>query len=355
MTPAKTVVYSRPAGGLRLRSDLPSTLIMRADAVIFDIDGVLVEVRDSFREVISLALQHYFKEVLGVPGETRLVGPDETALFKLAGRYNNDWDLAQGAAAWGLLKLTAGGGDKRNIESLRESSPTLEEFTARIGREGGGLDNTMRLVRRELDPEQKAAFDRLYRPELIKRIFQEYYAGPALCREFYGFEPEHYKGRGLVENESPIVDPALVGELAGFGMVFGVLSGRTVEEADYVLERLGIERYLHPRGKVVDDGTVPPKPDPDGLIELARRTAFTSALYVGDVPDDWTTVKAYAEALPQGPPVLGCMVATGADPNGRVTEHFERSGVHCLAADVNVLLNFLLELKSGKSTPGGMR
>ncbi len=339
--------YREIAPGLRARTDISLPALESLDAVLFDIDGVLVEVSDSFRSVISLAVQHYFNKILGIPGESVLVSPDETALFKLAGRYNNDWDLAAGASAWGLLKLIFRPAPPRDIAGLREGAPTLEEFTGRIKAEGGGLEVTLRLVREALDPARREEFDRLYRPDMVRRIFQEYYAGPRLCRFFYGFDPEYFEGPGLVERERPIIDIALVEALNASGVQFGVLSGRTPEEADYVLESLGLARLLHPRGQVVDDGHLTPKPDPDGLLHLAREMGFDSAVYVGDVPDDWSTVLAYgrtAEAVLGK--VSGCMVATGANPGGRISAHFERAGAHWLSTDVNALLQAMLQART---------
>ncbi|MCE5273276.1 HAD family hydrolase [bacterium] len=339
-------VYREIAPGLRARTDISLPALESLDAVLFDIDGVLVEVSDSFRSVISLAVQHFFNKVLGQPGETILVSPDETALFKLAGRYNNDWDLAAGASAWGLLKLLCRPEPPRDIAELREGAPTLEEFTGRIKVEGGGLEVTLRLVRAALGPEKREEFDRLYRPELVRRIFQEYYAGPRLCRPFYGFDPEYFEGPGLVEHERPIIDISLVERLSHAGVAFGILSGRTPEEADYVLASLGLARLLHPRGRVVDDGHLTPKPDPDGLLHLAREMGFDSAVYVGDVPDDWSTVLAYGRAVEAGQGrVSGCMVATGANPGGRISAHFEREGSHWLATDVNTLLRAMLQAR----------
>jgi HAD superfamily phosphatase len=342
------LAYSEVAPGLRGRIGLLPAALGRTDAVLFDIDGVLVEVSDSFRSVISLAVQHYFNRVLGIPGEEPLITPDETSLFKLAGRYNNDWDLANGAAAWGLLKLVTASDGDAVMASLRQALPALEEFTVKVRQAGGGLETTLRLLRGQMNEVQRRRFENLYRPDLIRRIFQEYYAGPGLCRRFYGFDPEYFSGPGLVERERPILDLSLVKRLKQEGLGFGVLSGRTPEEADYVLETLGLAGYLHPRGRVVDDGSLPGKPDPSGLLHLARGMGFRQAVYVGDVPDDWTTVEAYRKtAAPGLGEVNGCMVATGANPGGRITAHFERAGADWLASDVNVLLRTIIETRSG--------
>lgn len=56
------------------------------DVIVFDMDGVLVEVMDSYREAIRETVRHFTGE---------LVSHDEIQNFKNAGGWNNDWLLSQ--------------------------------------------------------------------------------------------------------------------------------------------------------------------------------------------------------------------------------------------------------------------
>jgi HAD superfamily phosphatase len=339
--------YREAAPGLQIRISPPPAPLEAVEAVIFDIDGVLVEVGRSFREVISLAVQFYFNRVLGLPGAERLILPEETGLFKLAGRFNNDWDLAKGAAAYGVMKLLAGPSLLTGMAALRSAEPALDRFLERVRERGGGLDALLALVRENLNGTDGQTFQSLYRPDLVQRIFQEHYAGPLLCRTFYGFDPQYYTGPGLVENERYLAGPGLLETLAASGIRLGVLSGRTAEEAEYVLRRMDLDRLLSPGAVVVDDGVLAPKPDPAGLVALQRRMGFARAIYVGDTPDDWTTVRAFRALGPGGPRVDGCMVETGANSEGHLTRHFVESGVDYLAREVNSLLGALAAAAKG--------
>lgn len=62
------------------------TLGQPPDVVVFDIDGVLVEVMQSYREAIRETVRHFTGE---------LVSQDEIQDFKNAGGWNNDWLLSQ--------------------------------------------------------------------------------------------------------------------------------------------------------------------------------------------------------------------------------------------------------------------
>lgn len=335
-------------GVMALDRGLPFTLD-QADAVIFDIDGVLVDVSDSFRQVISLTVQFYFNRILEIPGQERLIKAEETGHFKLAGHFNNDWELAKGAVAHGLLKLLSTDGvDPVTMESLRETPPLVEDFTAEVKKLGGGLEETLKLVKGKLGESSRGEFDSRYKPELIKKIFMEHYAGTQLCQSMYGFEPEYYRGQGLVEKEQNILDLSLIRKLAESGIAFGILSGRIPEEVEYLFRKTGLDSFLRPERVITDDGTLPGKPDPGGLQLLARRMGFKAGIYVGDVPDDWTTVENYRLQNPPGPPVACCMVQTGATSTELMSGFYAESEVDYLAADVNYLLTSMAQVsKSG--------
>lgn len=311
----------------------------QADAVIFDVDGVLVEVSDSFRQVISLTVQFYFNRILEIPGQERLIKAEETGHFKLAGRFNNDWELSKGAVAHGLLKLlSANGTHTITMERLREIPPLVEDFTAEVKKCGGGLEETLKLVKEKLGESLFREFESHYKPKLIKEIFMEHYAGTQLCRFFYGFDPEYYRGPGLIEKEQAILDLSLIRKLAESGIPFGILSGRTPEEATYLFRKTGLDKFLKPEFVITDDGTLPGKPDPAGLQLLVNRMGFSNGIYVGDVPDDWTAVENYRLQNPGGPPIACCMVQTGATGAELMRGFYTESEVDYLAEDVNHLL-----------------
>lgn len=313
------------------------------DAVIFDVDGVLVDVSGSFRQAISNTVQHYFNRVIDVPGDDLLMDTPEYELFKLAGDFNNDWDLSKAAVAYCLMKQISAGNGSADTATIRKLEPSLEVFTTDVNQRGGGLANSLSLVRDTLDEAGRETFHRKFDPVLVKRIFMEYYAGPDLCGELYGIEAEHVHDPGLIEQEVFLLNLSLIERLQLKGIKIGILSGRTPEEAAYLFRREGLDNLLEPEFILTDDGSRPAKPNPSGLATLAQRMGFAAAVYVGDVPDDWTTVRRYRTEHPQAAPVAGCMVSTGSTSGGAMDRHLENERVDYLAADVNHLLAALNE------------
>ncbi|MBW7995219.1 MAG: HAD family hydrolase [Candidatus Glassbacteria bacterium] len=347
MRKVRSAEYKPLTEGLYALHDGPLVKPDSVDAIIFDVDGVLVEVSGSFRQVISLTVQHYFNRVLNVPGEARLLTAEETGLFKLAGDFNNDWDLSKGAVAFCLMKQICSGNGSSDTAAIRNAAPSLEEFTSLVGRLGGGLGNAVDYAREQLDDTGRTRFDSEYRPELIKRIFMEYYAGPGLSEELYGIRAEHYDGPGLIEQEVFLLNLSLIERLQKDGLKFGILSGRTPGEAAYLFRKQGLDKLLEPEFILTDDGGLPGKPNPAGLALLARRMEFAGAIYVGDVPDDWATVLRYRSEHPELPPVAGCMVSTGAVSHGILDRYIEGERVDYLAADVNHLLSAVNDFRRG--------
>ena len=62
--------------------------MLKLDLLLFDIDGVLIDVSQSYRNAIRLTVQTYLQDVLGLlPSPDALVSHSDVAAFKLAGRF----------------------------------------------------------------------------------------------------------------------------------------------------------------------------------------------------------------------------------------------------------------------------
>src|SRR4030042_5694897 len=67
---------------------------LHIDLLIFDMDGVLVDVSRSYRQAIQRTVQIYFETCLGLEkGRRHLITKEDISLFKSTGGFNNDWEL----------------------------------------------------------------------------------------------------------------------------------------------------------------------------------------------------------------------------------------------------------------------
>ncbi|HEY3413728.1 MAG TPA: HAD family hydrolase [Armatimonadota bacterium] len=317
-------------------SDTALRLGPSVDAIVFDVDGVLLNVSGSFRKCISATTQFFLAKTLGWEGGGEYLPVSETELFKRAGGFNNDWSLAECAILLFLCKGTAADGTSAAL--LRALPPSTAEYTAEIGRRGGGEDNAVACLTDAFPADIIQIARALWDKDVIDRIFMEMYAGRTHCKRVYGFEPTLVdQERGELLNETVLLDtPALTDRYR-----YGIVSGRLRGELDVALEMTGLRGLIDRAATMTaDDGLH--KPDPNGLIVLADRMSFAAAAFVGDTLDDMRTVHNYRKVRTE-PGYLACQVLSG--PAGEANrQFFADHGADVVAPDVNALMRWFESL-----------
>jgi HAD superfamily phosphatase len=243
---------------------------MQVDAVVLDIDGVLVDVADSYRRAIVESIDRVYGDTIEKPAVQQ---------FKDAGGFNNDWELTYAAA----LFVLAG----------RESAVSdLAAFTDAIAERGGGLDAAEAVVRDLLDePAENRVFDAWDR-EQLRDVFQTLYLGTDLYRDIEGGEPP-FDAPGYIHDEPLLVDDETLSALQDRFAV-GVVTGRPAAEADIALERVGLD--LPAEHRFTMDDWEEGKPHPAALRTLAERFGAERVAFAGDTLDDMATAVNADEA-----------------------------------------------------------
>lgn len=306
-------------------------LLKKLDTVILDIDGVLMNVTGSFRKSICETLHFFFTNILQWNYKKSLLTISDTENFKLAGGFNDDWDLTFGAALYFIFKAVKY--NDTNLVRIHSKKPTLKAFLSRVKHYGGGLSSAEYVVK-----ENGADFNKIktlwHRP-MLKQIFCEIYAGEDLIKKIYGTKARYIKQKGLVHTEKKILRVKLPD-----GFKYGIITGRTWPEAKVALQQLGLYDKM-PRNKIVcqDDGMK--KPDARCLQHGVNVIKPACGIYVGDTMDDLRLVKHYNTVRKEtDPPFLFGFVFTGAEKD-KHKHIFLKEGTDIFADDINVLLNFL--------------
>lgn len=305
-------------------------------SVIFDIDGVLIDVKDSFRKAIVDTVQFYFERVLKVPGKAQLLSLWDTQTFKNTGGFNNDWDLSKAAVVFFLSKLFKA--NKRDMASIRYEGASLNDFLGKVKlvedsglNVGGSLDAVLKVALEDLNSDQKKDILGLYNPVYIKRIFQELYGGIDYCKKLYGFDPRFVKTNGLINQEKILIDTSL---LNGFKNI-GILTGRTREETNFALAKTKMGSIVSQKNVVFDDGQVTTKPSPDCLVKLCSNMGVSSGIYIGDTHDDAMMVCNYNAASTGGKFSLAMV-------SNRPDIYVGKADI--IGVDVNTIVEYLKEL-----------
>ena len=286
---------------------------MQAAAVVLDVDGVLVDVADSYRRAILETVERRH-------GAT--IEREAIQRFKDAGGFNNDWELTDAATLFVLAKEAGYGGD-------------VADFTDAIAaHHEGGLDAALSVLREAAaeDGFDAAAVEQAWDPEGVRATFQALYLGADLFREIEGAEPP-FEAPGYIHDEPVILTPETVEALQERYDV-GVLTGRPSDEADIALERAGLD--VPAAHRFTMDDWEAGKPDPHALVTLADRFDAETTVFVGDTLDDVRTAVNAAAADPDRT-YQGVGVLTGGlnDEEGR--EKYEEAGAAAVVDSVNDL------------------
>ncbi|MEF8868340.1 MAG: TIGR01548 family HAD-type hydrolase [Haloarculaceae archaeon] len=289
---------------------------LHVDAVVLDVDGVLVDVADSYRRAVVESVER-------VHGET--VAKTDLQRFKDAGGFNNDWELTYAVALYVLASREGLDHDARSFADIVAAS-------------GGGLEGAEAVVADALDPDCRervlAAWDR----ERLRETFQRLYLGPDLYRELEGGDPDALgidpDEGGFLHDEPTLLDPATRADLlARFDV--GVVTGRPAAEAEIALDRVGLE--LPDELVFTMDSDHPDKPEPDALVALADRFDAGALAFVGDTLDDVRTAVNASEADPGGREFYGVGVLTGGLTGEDGRRKFEGAGADAVLDSVNDL------------------
>jgi HAD superfamily hydrolase (TIGR01548 family) len=282
---------------------------MHADAVVLDIDGVLVDVADSYRRAIVESVDRLYG---------RTIDRADVQRFKDAGGFNNDWDVTDAVALYVLA-------------DSREPIP-LSAFADRIRAAGGGLAAAESVVAEHLTADDLAAVRDAWDSAALRDTFQALYLGADLYRELEGGDPP-VETAGYIHDEPVLVEPGTVDRLAA-GATLGVLTGRPAAEADIALDRVGLS--VPDSHRFTMDDPAPGKPDPAALVTLAERFDADTVAFAGDTLDDVATA-VNAAAADDGRTYHGIGVLTGGLTGESGRTAFESAGAHAVVASVNDL------------------
>jgi len=274
--------------------------------IVFDMDGVIMDVSASYRDVVRRTAGLFFQPARGAQ---KLPDPlfelSDLAAVKQSGGLNNDWDLTFAVIClfsalvdrparhtdpdpWNRYRDTIGRCDATSMANFLQST---ERPLASLLKEHG----------RYTDPFVASLYQGdVGSGNIIKQIFQEIYLGEDLFRSTYKMEPAVYHGQGFILREKVLIDRRLLAQLAAEN-VLAIATGRPRAEAEYPLNHFDLGQYfsqiltlddcLAAEKRIFDQegrAVSLSKPDPFMLDAIAAkcREPFTGFYYVGDMPDD---------------------------------------------------------------------
>lgn len=322
--------------------------------IVFDMDGVIVDVSGSYRETVRQTSRLFFT---GASSESDLPDPlfslADLASVKQAGGLNNDWELTYHVITLLMTKVKMPLGKPQF-----EGWSCLDNLMPRCDVAGlAHYLNASSTPLADLDKQHSSpantwivhlSSNDVGTGNLIKQIFQELYLGDSLFRQTYGFTPKIHDGEGLIDRESLLLPAAIFNCLAKDHRL-ALATGRPRSEAEHALNRFNLQPYFkisytldeclaeekriyEKKGDVISLG----KPHPFMLDAVVRDCTekVGDLYYVGDMPDDMLAASNSANAY-KGVGILHASPHKQALKQGLI-----KAGAAAIIKDADELLNY---------------
>ncbi|MEJ2099207.1 MAG: HAD hydrolase-like protein [Desulfobacterales bacterium] len=282
--------------------------------IVFDMDGVLIDVSNSYRAAARQTARLFYKSA---PASEKLPEPlfplRDLAAVKQSGGLNNDWDLSclvisllfnliekppvyQSKDPWARYQETIRQCDVSSLASFLESTPMpLSNLLQRAGKTKNSFIYGL------------FAGD-VGSGNIIKQIFQEVYLGKDLFEATYGLNPLFYHAEGFIHREKPLIARDVLEALAR-NHILAIATGRPRAEVEYPLAHFDLKKYFtnvlaledcleeeKRRSQTEGNQVSLSKPDPFMLDAIAakQKNPLDGYFYIGDMPDDMVAAKKSA-------------------------------------------------------------
>ncbi len=284
-------------------------LLQRA-AIIYDLDGVVIDVRGTYRLAYLRGIQSYFRLELGIALPQR---PASMAAVHLLKRHRGFNDPAEVTAI--LLRLLL----RANVQNRQSDQAFAQQWIA-AALADGRLDRWRSETLRDLDESAQQYIIQSERPDVALALVREHYVGSAAMAQVFGTAPR-LQVLGLARRDRLLADPAL-----GDERPMAVYSGRTFAEIQWVIKRFARFAPLLQAGRgaaieAVDTGAH--KPDGAPLLRLAERLGRDVVVYVGDLEADRQALLDARRRDPGRTWLLGQVLAS---PQSRVWPDADAAG-----------------------------
>ena len=252
------------------------------DSIIFDCDGVLIDVTTSYDTTINKTISYVLKEIADITADTPLTN-EMLLKFKSTGGFNDEIDITYS----GVLCYIAAKKLKKNpteliLDILNNADDTgiayIEGFLDKIDVDISDIKSRLNYPSVEKNDLIHATFDQLFfGPELYEKIFQK---------------KSKFSDKGFIENDNVIVTSALIEALKKkFNDKIAIVTGRGLDAISSSLKEILNQFNVESSVFLEDESRDLAKPNPQSLIRAMKGLNSKNCLYVGDSMEDMILAK----------------------------------------------------------------
>ncbi|MEK0323953.1 MAG: HAD family hydrolase [Nitrosopumilus sp.] len=303
-------------------------LLNEIDAVIFDCDGVLIDVSKSYDLVIlkttQYALENFAKINDAIDVDFKIIDG-----FKSTGGFNDEVDLTYAA----IISLVAA--------KKLEKDQTSFIFDVIKNADSSGIRSVEKYLETQVDIsdiKKQLSYPGVHHENPLYQIFDQLFYGPELYQKLFK-NSSKFSESGLIEQDDVILNNLLIEKLQKkFDSKIAIVTGRGKESISYSLKRL-LEKFdLKNSIFLEDESRELAKPNPQPLLDSIKGMNSVLTLFVGDSMEDFIMAK---KATNLGSKTIFCgIIGTSKTPQEKL-ELFNRNEAMLVLDSINLIPNIL--------------
>jgi len=256
--------------------------IQKFDSIIFDCDGVLVDIRNSYDNAINKTISAIMNQLFDYESEDIVTSKIHFGL-KASGGFNDEV-----AVVYAII-MTLIASKKSNIEFEKLIIDVIDNAN-----ESGinSIDNYF--INQNIDLKEiklKLDYENSRKESYIHRIFNQLFYGPVLYQEIFN-EKSQFSEKPLIDLDNIVLDNILMSKLkTRFGTKISTVTGRGNFAFSYSMKNL-LDNFDMKNSVFLEDRPLDQaKPNPKSLIESISGLNSKCSLYIGDSMEDLMMVE----------------------------------------------------------------
>ena len=302
--------------------------LLYADGIIFDCDGVLIDITKSYDLTIDKTVKYVLENFSQITDSIKI---DSKIIdgFKSSGGFNDEVDLAYAA----ILSLVA----------AKKLNKSQHEFIFDVisNADSSGISSVEKYLEKLVDIsdiKNKLSYPGIRNENPLYKIFDQIFYGPELYGKLFKHKSQ-FSEPGLIENDILLVNEFLIQNLQKkFTSKLSIVSGRGKESIRYSLKSLLDKFDLKNSVFLEDEPRELAKPNSESLIRSINGMNCNHCIYVGDSMEDFIMAKKATN--------LGCkttfcgIIGTSKNPQDKL-ELFQHNGAKLVLESINLLPKIL--------------
>ena len=299
--------------------------IQKFDSIIFDCDGVLVDIRNSYDDAINKTISSIMKELFDDDIGDVVTSKIHFGL-KSVGGFNDE------VAVVYAVVMTLVGSKKLDIQFEKLIIDVINNAN-----ESGINSIDAYFVNKNIDLtdiKSKLDYENSRKESYIHRIFNQLFYGPSLYQEIFN-EKSTFSQSPLIDLDKIILDENLILKLKNrFGKKITTVTGRGKFAFSYSLKNF-LNNFDMKNSVFLEDRPLEmAKPNPKSLIETISAIDAKCSLYIGDSMEDLLMVEKSKES---GYDVSFCGIYGSSDEPESKYELFQKNNAPIILESIQEL------------------